>query len=71
MNKEVKKLKEENADLKNKLSDRDDDTLLVDIFNGYLIDRELINDFKKYIHTHSMEDVYRKKDEVRELWKNL
>ena len=71
MNKEIKKLKEENAKLKSKLNDRDDDTLLVDILNGFLIDKNLVNDFKKYLHTHSMKDVYRKKDEVRELWKNL
>ena len=69
--KENKKLKEEVAELKDKLGSRNEDTLLLDIVNAYLVSNKLIDDFNNYIHSHSMEEVYRTKDEVRELWKKL
>lgn len=68
---ENKKLKEENAELKEKLGFRNEDTILLDIVNAFLVSNKLIDDLNKYIHSHSMDEVYRSKDEIRELWKKL
>ena len=69
--KENKKLKEEVAELKDKLATRNEDSIILDIVNAYLVNSKLIEDLNKFLHSHSMEEVYRTKDEVRELWKKL
>ena len=71
LNKENKRLIEQNKELQAKLIERNEDSIILDILNAYMVQNKLVEDFDKWIHEHSMEEVYRVKDQVREVWKNL
>lgn len=69
--KENKRLKEKIKELEKRLEDRSQDNLLVDVMNAYLQDRKTLSDFETYVHTHTMEDVFKKKDKLRDFWSKL
>ena len=71
LNRENKRLTSENKELKEKVDRKENDTLILDIVNAFLVENDLINDFDKYLHTHSLEEVYRKEDKIREVWEKL
>ena len=68
---ENKRLVEKNKELQDKINSREDDTIILDIVNAYLVDKKLIEDFDKWIKSHSMEEVYRVKDKIRGVWEDL
>ncbi len=68
--KENKRLSEENKKLKNEIN-KNEDSLILDIVNAFMVKNNLIKDFDKYIHTHSMSDVRKVEDKIREVWGKL
>lgn len=69
--KENKKLKKKINELEEQLKNRNDDTIILDVVNAFIVQNKLTESFNAFLHTHSMEEVYRTKDEVRELWEKL